>query len=112
MPSDSLRTSAWLLTGLTGSRPGTLEYADGRLVFESDERVVFDVALTELSRVRFPWYYFSGGVKFTIGQEHYRLSFVRPNHAPGGSVLDISEGRRAGKAWKSILLGQPRAGSS
>ncbi len=108
MNPDTLRTPAWRLKGITGSEPGFLEYAGGRLVYSSAGSVHFDVALTELSEVRFPWYYFSGGVKFTVGKEHYRLSFVRPNNDPGSNVTDIAGGRRNGKAWKAILLAGKR----
>jgi hypothetical protein len=104
MTTDTFQSPAWLLSGLTRSHAGILEYTGGRLAYSSEEGVVFDVALTELTNVRFPWYYFTGGVKFTIGRDHYRISFVRPNDASGGSVADIGEGRRNGKAWKAILL--------
>lgn len=103
MAIDAFQSTAWLLTGLTQSRRGVLEYAAGRLTWSNEEGCVFDVQLNELTNVRFPWYYFSGGVKFTIGKEHYRLSFVRPN-SEGGDITDIGQGRRAGKMWKTILL--------
>jgi hypothetical protein len=125
MTTEVYRTPAWLLIGLTRSSPGVLEYADGRLAYSNEDGRVFDVQLAELTDIRFPWYYFSGGVKFTLGKDHYRLSFVRPNDASdlpsriladtpaggpfalltaGRKVMDIGEGRRAGKAWKTILL--------
>ncbi len=72
---------------------------DGRLAFTTGERCLFDVPLPEVSDVVFPWYYFGGGVKFIIGATSYRLSFVEPN-----DTLAIGEGRRAGKAWKSVLV--------
>lgn len=124
MTTDAYLTPAWLLIGLTRSAPGVLEYADGRLAYSNEDGRVFDVPLSEVTAVKFPWYYFSGGVKFTVGTEPYRLSFVRPNDASdipgrllagseagapfalltaGRKVLDIGEGRRAGKAWKAIL---------
>jgi len=102
-PPDDYQSPAWLLSGLTGSQSGRLKYAGGQLAYASDEGTVFDVPLRELTSVRFPWYYFSGGVKFTIGKNHYRLSFIRPNGA-GGDILDVGEARRAGKMWKSIML--------
>ncbi len=124
MIDDALCTPAWLLVGITGSVPGVLELADGHLAFTTEEERVFDVPLSKVSAVKFPWYYFGGGVKFSIGADRYRLSFVRPNDASdipgrllartefggpaalltaGRKVLDIGEGRRAGKAWKSVL---------
>lgn len=124
MTNDALCTPAWLLVGITGSTPGVLELADGRLAFTTEEGRIFDVPLAEVSAIKFPWYYFGGGIKFSIGADNYRLSFVRPNDASdipgrllartelggpvalltaGRKVLDIGEGRRAGKAWKSVL---------
>ncbi len=75
--------------------------------------------------MRFPWYYFGGGVKFAIGTERYRISFVRPNDREdislrlaarsrnGGpealavtvrKIEDICKGRRTGRAWKAVFL--------
>lgn len=124
MNGDALRTPAWLLVGITRSVPGILELADGHFAFTTDEKRVFDVPLPQVSEVSFPWYYFGGGVKFRIAAERYRLSFVRPNDASdipgrlaagtvvgapaalltaGRKIMDIGEGRRAGKAWRSAL---------
>lgn len=124
MADDALRTPAWLLVGITGSTPGVLELAGGHLAFTTEGGRVFDVPLRELSNVKFPWYYFGGGAKFSVGGDDYRISFVRPNDAgdvpgrllagtefggpaalltAGRKVLDIGEGRRAGKAWKAVL---------
>ncbi len=124
---NALRTPAWLLIGITGSRPGVLEYVDGHLAYTDEDGRVFDVPLAEVSDIKFPWYYFTGGVKFTVAGHQYRLSFVRPNDAGdipgrlladtpvgapfalltgGRKVRDIGEGRRAGKAWKAVLTGR------
>lgn len=120
MTADTLCTEAWLLVGLTRSVPGILELDNGQLAFTSAEGCVFDVPLSTVRNVNFPWHYFGGGVKFSIGSDDYRLSFVQPNDAPDASaellerttfsrapsalkVLDIGDGRRAGKAWKSVL---------
>lgn len=96
---DTFSTSAWLLVGITGTVPGVLELTDGRLSFTTRERRLFDVPLPEVSNIVFPWYYFGGGVKFRIGANSYRISFVEPN-----DTWAIGEGRRAGKAWKSVLV--------
>lgn len=82
------------MKGATGSTQGVLELADGRLSFtatehyrgaglRSDGRVdeggqLFEAPLSEVSEVRWPWYYFGGGVKLKIGDQKYRLSFVKP----------------------------------
>ena len=118
--TETLCTEAWLLVGITRSVPGILELKNGQLAFASDEGCIFDVPLSTVRDVNFPWHYFGGGVKFSIGSENYRLSFVQPNDAADVSaellkrttlsrapsvlkVLDIGDGRRAGKAWKSVL---------
>ena len=108
---------------MTGSRPGVLELADGRLGFTTDEGRVFEAALAEVTDVAFPWFYFGGGAKLTVAGTRHRLSFVRPNGAEvaarlveGGRVRrrvgllvvheklrDIGDGRKAGKAWKAAL---------
>lgn len=99
---NALCTQAWLLTGLTRSIPGILESANGRFALTTEEGRVFDVPLSEVTGVKFPWYYFGGGVKFHIGVNRYRLSFVKPT-GYSGEIGDIGEGRRAGKVWKSAL---------
>ncbi|MDQ3179187.1 MAG: hypothetical protein M3Q33_01570 [Acidobacteriota bacterium] len=99
---NGFSTSAWLLVGITGSVDGVLELTGGRLALTTGERRVFDVPLSQASDVEFPWYYFGGGVKFRIGADSYRLSFVQPNNVAG--YPDIGEGRRAGKVWRSLLV--------
>ena len=127
MSDEALCTPAWLLVGMTRSVPGILELVDGHFAFTVEEGRVFEVPRSGVSDVKFPWYYFGGGVKFMVGGERYRLSFVRPNDASdvpgrliagteyggpaalltaGRKVLDIGEGRRAGKAWKAVLVRQ------
>ena len=126
MVRTALRTPAWLLIGLTRSEPGVLELADGVLAFTTEGGRLFAASLSEVGNVRFPWYYFGGGVKLSIGSVQYRLSFVRPNDASdipgrlmartedgggaallttGRKIMDIGEGRRAGKAWRAALTG-------
>lgn len=103
MNQQPLHTQVWLLIGLTGSEPGVLRLARSRLTFTtSDGRRVFDVALSEVRDVEFPWYYFGGGMKLSVGAERYRISFMRPGNT-GGRLRDIGRGRQAGKEWKSAL---------
>jgi hypothetical protein len=127
MIDQTLCTPTWLLTGMSGNVPGLLELVDGRLSFTTEEGRVFDTAVSEVSEVIFPWYYFGGGAKFKIGTASYRISFVKPNGASdipagliallgdeargaagiltiGRKVSDIGKGRNAGKAWKAVLL--------
>jgi hypothetical protein len=149
-----LCTEAWLLRGLTGSVPGKLKLAAGRLSFTAmgggtlwqkelrkleqtaakpglaermdrgEHALVFDIPLAEIT-VRFPWYYFSGGMKITAGENRYRFSFGQPantqlpvnsTHIPsvalrvGDQLLEIGTMRGRGTAWKTALA-QQRTGA-
>jgi hypothetical protein len=107
---SSLRTVAWLLMGLTGSAPGLLQLAAGRLSFTAQGRgalttgqlrrlaelagqpgladeldagrsaVVFDAPLDAVANVHFPWYYFGGGMKLIVAGRAYRFSFLQPQN--------------------------------
>lgn len=95
-------TSVWLLSGMTGSEPGHLELRGGRLIYTPKDRgrVGFDIPLSEVTNITFPWHYFNGGFKMRIGAEQFRFSFVEPHN----EYADIQSGRAAGKAWKKILI--------
>lgn len=88
----------WLLKGLTRSVPGELELSKGRLTMTIEESQLFDVPLSQVTGITFPWYYFGGGMKFNVGGDHYRISFVQP-----GDAGDIVSGRQTGKAWRALL---------
>jgi hypothetical protein len=93
--NGSFFSPTWLLEGITGAAYGNLKLANGRLLLTIGGRNIFNVPQSEVKDIVFPWYYFSGGVKFRIGAEKYRLSFVEPNSAAG--YPDINGGRRTGK---------------
>ena len=96
-------TQVWRLSGLTGSEAGRLELRSGRLIYKPiDERLPgFDVPISEVTNITFPWHYFSGGFKMRIDGQEFRFSFVEPHN----DVADISGGREEGTAWKKVLLG-------
>ena len=98
----SLRTPAWRLVGLSRSIPGELHLHDGRLRYTISDGRLFDAALEDVTDVVFPWYYFGGGMTLRVGRDAYRFSFVVPTE-DYGSLGDIPDGRRAGKAWKAAL---------
>ena len=95
-------TLVWKLSGLTGSDAGHLELNNGRLSFTPIDEAEpgFDVPITDVTDINFPWHYFGGGFKMRIGGEQYRFSFVEPHN----EYADIGGGREAGKAWKKLLL--------
>ncbi|MEO3785007.1 hypothetical protein ABGB12_16840 [Actinocorallia sp. B10E7] len=137
MNAQHLQTLAWLIMGSTGSTPGVLGTEGGRLRFEAHGRgaltmgqlrtleqrtghsgltdlltmghslVLFDVPLQEVGQVRFPWYYFGGGMKLTVAGSPYRFSFLQPQNAQTtpSHVAGIGAGRASGRAWKSALAG-------
>jgi hypothetical protein len=107
---------------MTVSIPALLELENGRLRCVTEERIAFDAALSEVTDVVFPWFYFGGGVKLQAAGTPFRLSFVVPNGAEyasarlladlgnAGSLLlvgskanDIASGREAGRRWRELL---------
>ena len=103
-----MRSPAWLLSGFTRSVAGELVLKHKRLVFAAhDGRRLIDSALGDVTGVRFPWYYFGGGMKLRIGMETYRLSFARPGNLAEdfreNAVGDVASARQNGAAWKSAL---------
>jgi len=122
MSAEQYASDAWLLVGLTRSVPGWLEMKNGRLRFVTPDHVVFDVPRAEVSDIKYPWYYFGGGVKLRAAGTPYRLSFVKPNgaeYAAGralaaagnpasllmavSKVTDIRRGRAVGRRWRQLL---------
>jgi hypothetical protein len=90
------------LSGLTGSEPGRLELRGGRLIFTPSEegRPGFDVPLSEVTDIEFPWLYFGAGFKVRVRGEQFRFSFIEPHN----DSADMRAGRDTGKAWKKVLL--------
>lgn len=135
MNTRHLQTLAWLIMGSTGSTPGVLCLEGGRLRFEAHGRgaltmgqlrtleqrtghagltdlltaghslVLFDAPLSQVERVRFPWYYFGGGMRLTVAGHPYRFSFLQPQNtqAVPAHVAGIGAGRAGGRAWRSAL---------
>ncbi len=144
---SELCTEAWLLKGIN-SLPGALKLQDGRLSYtafgtgtcghgllskleqasgqtgfaqrleDGDEALLFDAPLTGVEKIDFPWYYFSGGMKVTVGGVRYRIGFDRPANSTVPmhfdesledlsrgleSVSEVARARRSGKAWKAVL---------
>lgn len=97
-----MRSRAWLLIGLFGNESGVLDLSEGRLAFSGERGTRFDVPLSEVRAVAFPWFYFGGGLQLTAGGRSYRFAFVRPT-AEGGRIADVPEGRQVGAEWRRAL---------
>jgi hypothetical protein len=131
---DAPRTAAWLLMGSTGSTPGVLEVVGGHLRFTTDGHgaltsgqlseleqrtgrvglatelgrgssvVLFEAPLQAVDGVKFPWYYFGGGMKLVVAGAPYRFSFLQPQNTQEWPGVDgIPGGRAAGKLWRAAL---------
>ena len=48
MADQELRTRVWLLIGMSGSTPGVLELAAGRIAFTTEEGRVFEAPLADI----------------------------------------------------------------
>ena len=106
-----MRSPAWLLYGMTRSVAGELVMTQERVAFEkSDGSRVFDAPLGDITAVKFPWYYFGGGMKLRIGTNVYRVSFARPGNLPDDveQAGDIGSARRSGAEWKTALTASIR----
>ena len=95
-------TSVWRLSGIIGSEAGHLELTSGRLIYTPIEGAGFNVPITDVQDINFPWHYLGGGFKMRIGSENYRFSFIEPHN----DNADITEGRAIGKTWKKALTGK------
>lgn len=124
---EPLLSPVWVLRGIMND-PGYLVTAGGRLVLvaEHADGPAFDVALDELTDVRWPWWWFGGGFTATVRGTRYKITFVRPNGAPGpdrgllsdldhvlvghtghglSGLVDVVEGKAQAKAWREVLPG-------
>src|SRR5205807_2278250 len=114
MPSSEqpIRSRVWILRGL-GNSPAVMTLAKGHLALTSEEGAVFDAPLAEVREIKFPWYYFGGGVKLTVGTKRYRISFVRPNGAqdvPGRLLAGACARKKVGADLCSDRFGIEVAG--
>ena len=80
LPGGALVSPAWLIGGLRNV-PGYLATAQGGLTFGSDTPV-FDVPLSQVTDVSWPWWWFGGGLKLTAAGQRWKITFVRPNGMP------------------------------
>lgn len=106
---------------LWGRQLRTLEVEAGhtglaKRLGDDENTVVFDVPLADVQDVTFPWYYFSGGVKLTVGGVRYRFGFDRPANtrmpSEGVDLGEITRARRSGKAWKAVFMNRGRIAGS
>jgi hypothetical protein len=115
--NDEPQSVAWLLMGLTGSAPGRLRVAEGKLTYTVHGRgaltggqlrkleartglpgladtldagaavTLFEVPVEAVGGVTFPWYNFGAGMKLTVAKTGYRFSFIKPQNTQGPDDL-------------------------
>ena len=146
---QSFATEVWLLSGIINSLPGILTLENNRLIltaigsgtfWESGLKKIekksgvenffsminkgkpvqlFNVDLSEIQKLSFPWFYFSAGAHITCKKAKYRLSFIQPNNSVMPIldrsdfsavytknveiIQDIKDARKVGRKWKSLL---------
>lgn len=95
----NIENTVWLLVGISGREQGRLTLGNSRLAFEGENGTRFDVPAAGLGDVKFPWHYFGGGMKVSIGATTYRFSFIEPHN----DHASIRDGRSIGAEWKAAL---------
>jgi hypothetical protein len=123
-----LATPAWLMSGWGSTVAGVLVAGDGRLAFLTEEGARFDVPVTEVTEVTWPWHWFGGGVRLHAAGAPYKITFVLPAGAaepapwlveagissvatapgvvaphPLAGARDVRPGRCAARLWKEVL---------
>lgn len=128
-PNVVLASPAWILSGRLRHVPGLL-VADRQLEFRTADGMAFAAPLSDVGPVTWPWWWFGGGFVATIRGERFKVTFVRPNGAPAGpgvsltdamifaggvsdsgfgpartatGLRDVHVGRAAARRWKQLL---------
>ncbi len=91
--------TVWRMIRISGSERGRLVLTKDRFSFQGEKGTRFDVPNSAILAVKFPWYYFGGGMKVTIGPDTYRFSFMEPHN----EYASIGDGRETGAKWKAAL---------
>lgn len=94
-----IEDTVWRMIGISGSEAGTLRLTKDSFSFVGERGTRFDVRHDVITVVKFPWHYFGGGMKVTIGNETYRFSFLEPHN----EYASIADGRATGAKWKAAL---------
>jgi hypothetical protein len=131
-----VHSQVWLLLGLVNSVPGKLTLHDGQLQFfllnagtlwssglqKLEQRLgvpslaerlnnnlatqIFDIPISNIQKVSFPWYYFMGGMHLTVKGTKFRISFIQPQNTTyrsTSSASGIAFARKSGKWWREKL---------
>lgn len=99
-----LTSTAWRKIGLFGVAIGTFS-TDGKvLTFRSADRGSFELPISDLTRVSFPWYGFRLVGRLRAGEKLYRMTFAPPNEQEG-SLEEALAGLATTRFWREWLMG-------
>ena len=85
---EQIISKVWLLHGtFGGSTPGVLMLNDGKVSFTTEEGEHFNVPVSEVKDVKWPFISFGMALNVAINGQKYKFSFMRPN---GGADIGDS----------------------
>lgn len=116
----SFAGTVYLKTGFFSAVRAVLARSGDELILATANREVFRVPLTFVEKVEFPWWWFGGGMRVTVGGMCHTLSFSAPRtvegedsdwlrHVGGGlygseqALRQAASARRSSKEWKAAL---------
>ncbi len=96
------------MRGITtrGAKLGTLRLDRRRLSFRERgaDEPLFDLALADVSDLKFPWYNLGSVVRFDAGGERYRVAFLGSEPTWWGTKFrDVLPALRWGSRWRTAL---------
>ena len=94
-----LEETVWRMVGISGKERGVMKLTRERFSFDGEKGTRFDVPVSAISGFKFPWHYFGGGMKVSIGADNYRFSFIEPHN----EYASISDARATGAKWKDAF---------
>ena len=91
MEQEELVSEVWQLSGVIGSVvPGILTWVNERVAFVTPQGKQFDVLLSEIKEVKYPFLRMGMGFDAVINGKKYKFSFSKPN--PSAPELDDESG--------------------
>ena len=104
---QELVSKVWNIPGIFGSvTPGLLVWKEGNVAFITEEGVQFNVPLSEVKEVKYPFLRMGLGFDAVVNGKKYKFALSKPN--PSAPELDDTAGDQllrlfqVGKFWDSI----------
>lgn len=85
---QKLVSKVWNIKGLFGRViPGILVWDNGRVIFITEEGIKFNVTLSQLTNIKYPFLRMGLGFDTVVNGEKFKFSFSKPN--PGAPEIEI-----------------------